>query len=116
MNKTIELKCSEKEFNEVSSGAKKMITREIRPANAKRFVTLNEQEECTGIIEYDTIQLICAKLSSSLTAKIDKIMLMEIVADDGSLVHYDYRGKQYQMVDWDAHLGAILEVVPYVKQ
>ena len=98
MKNTIELKCSEKEFKEVSSGEKKIITREIRPGNAKRLVILNEQEECTGIIDYDSIRLVCPKLSSSLLAKVEKIMLMEIVADDGSLVYYDYRGKQYQMV------------------
>lgn len=114
MDKTIEIKCSEKEFNEVSSGAKKVITREIRPNNARRFVTLNDEEECTGIIEYDSIRLVCSKLSSSLLAKVEKIMLMEIIADDGSLVFYDYRGKTYQMVDWDAHLGEIQKVTPLV--
>lgn len=107
---TIELKCSVKELKEVASGKKKVITREIRPGNAKKFVRLNEQEECVGIIDYDRIHLHNDAIGAFLTAKIQKNMLMEIEDENGELVFYEQNGKQYQMVDWDCHLGEILEI------
>lgn len=71
------LQCSEKELREVSSGEKKMITREIKPTNAKRFVTLNERGECTGIIEYDTALLQCPQICSYIEIRIEETLLLK---------------------------------------
>ena len=108
---TIELKSTEKELNEVASGKKNIITREIRPGNARKFVYLDMEESCTGIIPYDRVRLVCEKANSSLTATIEKAMLMEIEDDDGNLVYYEQNGKQYQMVDIDYHIGEIVEAM-----
>ena len=105
------LKSTPKEIQAVASGEKNIITREIRPANARRHVLLNEKEECTGIIIYDAIKLTSAKVpGASDCVAIKKTMLMEIEDEDGSLIHYDHNGKSYQMVDIDYHLGAILAI------
>ena len=107
---TITLKASAKELKEVASGKKKVITREIRPGNAKKFVRLNEQEECVGIIDYDRITLNNDTVGAFVTAKIAKLMLMEIEDENGELVFYEQNGNKYEAVDWDAHLGEILEI------
>lgn len=111
---TIELKCSEKELNEVASGKKKIVTREIRPGNARKFVFLDDEECCTGIVPYDTIRLVCEKQKASLTAKIEKAMLMEIEDEDGQLVYYELNGTTYQMVDIDYHLGEVSDITGFV--
>ena len=107
---TITLKASAKELKEVASGKKKVITREIRPGNAKKFVRLNEQEECVGIIDYDRITLHNDTLGAFVIARIEKVMLMEIEDENGELVFYEQNGNKYEAVDWDAHLGEILEI------
>ena len=107
---TIEVKCSAKELREVASGKKKLITREIRPGNAKKYVLLNEKLECIGIRNFDRIYLHNDTLEASVTAEIEKIMLMEIVDENGELVFYEQNGKKFQMVDWDCHIGKLLEI------
>ncbi len=107
--KTITIKCSAKELNEVVSGERKVITREIRPGNARRYVELNEAEECTGIIPYEAAILQCAKYAAQATVMIKLAMLMEIEDENGELVYYEQNGKTYQIVDIDYHLGEIVD-------
>lgn len=108
---TLELNCSSKEIKEVLSRKKIIISREIRPSNAWKYVHLNDEEECTGVIEYDKILLKCTRPNlTSVEVEVKKIMLMEIVDDDGNLVHYEQNGKLYQMVDIDYHLGKVLDI------
>lgn len=98
------------------TGAKKVVTREIRPGNARRFVHLNEDEECTGVIGYDEIRLVCERESLSCMARISKIMLMEIEDETGNLVHYEQNGKTYQAVDIDYHLGEVSDIVGEIPE
>lgn len=107
--KSIVIKCSARELNEVVSGERKIITREIRPGNARRHVYLNEAEECTGVIPYEAITLLCEKHAAQVTVNVANIMLMEIEDENGKLVYYEQNGKTYQMVDIDYHIGGIVD-------
>ena len=106
-DKTIILKCSARELNEVVSGERKVITREIRPRNARMYVLLNDEKECIGVIPRDFVTLQCREHSASVTAKVERIMLMEIEDENGELVYYEQNGETYQMVDIDFYLGEI---------
>ena len=108
LDKTITLKCSPKELNEVVAGERTVITREILPSNAHLFVKLNELRECTGIIPRDFVKLESRKSGASVVAKVDKIMLMEIEDENGELVFFRQRGEVYQAVDIDFHIGKIV--------
>jgi hypothetical protein len=111
MPSVLELKSTPKEMRAVASGEKKVITREIRPSNARRHVLLNDSEECTGVIEYYALRLSSWQLPGvSILVSIKRTMLMEIEDENGNLVHYEQNGKSYQMVDIDYHLGAILDI------
>ena len=105
----LELKCSEKELKEVASGKKKTISREVRPNNERKFCLVNDAEEITGLIEYDSLLLSCKKLNASLTVEVNEIRLLEYEDENGDLVFYDYKGEQHQMIDIDYDLGAILQ-------
>lgn len=94
------LSTSEKEYQRVLAGEQKVITREIRPRNAHKFVVLNDELECTGIIPYETLRLV-RKDGRTLTARITKQMLMEIEDENGDLIFYDVNGVTYQAVDID---------------
>ncbi len=94
------LSTSEKEYNKVLAGEQKVVTREIRPRNAPKFVFLNDELECTGIIPYETLRLV-RKDGRTLTARITKQMLMEIEDENGELVFYEVNGETYQAVDID---------------
>ena len=108
MKKTIVLRCSEKELKEVASGKRNVITREIRPNTERRFVSVNDAEEITGIIDYDALILTCDKIGASLTVEIKNVKLWEIENESGELIFYDYKGKLHQRIDIDYTLGAIL--------
>lgn len=108
LDKTITIKCSPRELNEVVAGERKVITREILPSNANLYVTLNEERECTGIIPRDFVELQCRKYGATVTAKVEKIQLMEIVDADDEPIHYRWRGEVYQAVDIDFHIGEIV--------
>lgn len=118
MPSVLELKSTPKEIRAVASGEKKVITREIRPTNARRHVLLNDSEECTGVIEYYALRLSSWELpGASILVSVKRTMLMEIEDENGNLVYYEQNGKNYQMVDIDYHLGGILDVtgeIPYV--
>lgn len=107
---TLILNSSARELREVAEGKKRIVTREIRPGNARRFVELNGEEECVGIIKYEKILLQNERMNASILAAIQKIMLMEIEDEKGQLVYYEQNGKRYQAVDIDFHLGAILDI------
>lgn len=108
LDKTIKLKCSPKELNEVVAGERTVITREILPSNAHLFVILNELRECTGIIPRDFVELQCRKYGAAVTARVEKIQLMEIVDAEDELVFYNWHGETYQAVDIDFHIGEIV--------
>ena len=105
--KTLRLYCSEKELNEVVSGERAVITREVRPNNARRFLELNEDEECVGVRQFENGILTCRKNSAEIEVTIAKIMLMEIEDENGELVHYEYHGRTYQMAEADIYLESV---------
>ena len=105
---TLELRCSPKELREIASGSRKTLTREIRPSNERRFVTLNDEGEIIGIIEYDSLRLFSDRLKASLTVKVESSKLWEIEDDNGQLVYYTHNGVQHLSIEIDYLLGAIL--------
>lgn len=105
---TLTLTSTNKEIDCLLDGKTSIITREIRPRTAKKYVLLNNELECEGVINYDRIKLIST--DTILEASIKKIMLMEIVDEKGELIYYDYKGKKYQQVDIDYHIDEIIDI------
>lgn len=96
-------------MNEIASGERTVITREVRPRNAWHFLELNEDEECVGVRQFEKGILTCRKNSAVIEVAIQKVMLMEIEDDNGELVHYEYNGKTYQMAEVDVYIGAVAQ-------
>ena len=106
----LELKSSAKELKEVASGKRKVITREIRPNTERRFVSVNDAEEITGILEYEALLLTCDKMGASITVEVENSKLWEIEDENGELIYYDWKGEKHQLIQIDYELGAILDM------
>ena len=113
----LELKSSAKELKEVASGKRKVITREIRPNTERRFVSVNDAEEITGILKYEALILTCGKIGASVTVEVKNAKLWEIEDENGELIYYDWKGEKHQLIQLDYELGAILNKagnIPFV--
>ena len=106
---TLELRCSAKELMEVARGQRNTISREVRPTTERKFCIVNDDEEITEVINYDSLRLHCVNLGAFLTVEVKDVKLWEIEDENGELVFYDWKGEQHQRIDIDYTLGAVLD-------
>jgi hypothetical protein len=109
--KTLTLIIKQKYFDQILSGEKKIETREIRPSSEKRHVVIDEEGMITDIIQYDALRLFVGynKNRDSAIVQVTDSRLLEIVDENGEPIYFEYKGNQYQMIDIEYSLGAILE-------
>ena len=113
------LSIKQKYFDEILAGKKTHEYREIRPTNAKKYITylcggkeypadaeLPEEGEIElKPIKYDAIKL----LTGAYTGKRPYIIVEVKVAENGNDIVYEHQGEEYLAAQMDYTLGKILE-------
>ena len=124
--KVLTLSIKQKYFDEILAGKKTHEYREIRPTNAKRYITYlcggkeykadEELPEEGDIemkpIEYDAIKLLTGAYTGKRPYIIIEVKAAEVAIltdENGEDIVYEYNGEEYLAAQMDYTLGKILE-------
>lgn len=120
------LSIKQKYFDEILAGKKTHEYREIRPTNAKKYITylcggkeykadeeLPEEDEVElKPIKYDAIKLLTGEYKDKRPYIIVEVKSAEAIIltdDEGNDIVYEYQGEEYLAAQMDYTLGNILE-------
>ena len=120
------LSIKQKYFDEILAGTKRHEYREIRPTNAKKYITylcggkeyqIDEELPEEGDIElkpikYNAIKLLTGEYKGKRPYIIIEVKEAEAVLltdNDGNDIVYEYQGEEYLAAQMDYTLGKILE-------
>jgi hypothetical protein len=125
--KILTLSIKQKYFDEILAGTKKVETREIRPANFKKYCRYfydgKEFEDDTNIpsdvdvdvvsVKYDALKLLTGAYNLPkrpyLIVEVKNAEIILINDEDGNPITFEENGKEYCEADIDYHLGKIIE-------
>lgn len=128
--KILTLSIKQKFFDEILAGTKTHEYREVRPTNAKKYITYlcdgKEYQDAKDIpedipedvdivinpIKYDAIKLLTGAYSGKRPYIIVEVVNAEcfiLTDDDGNDIVYEYEGEEYYAAQMDYTLGKILE-------
>lgn len=120
------LSIKQKFFDEILAGIKTHEYREIRPTNAKKYITYlcggkeykaDEELPEEGEIElkpikYDAIKLLTGAYSGKrpyIIIEVKKAEAIILTDDNGEDIIYEYKGEEYLAAQMDYTLGKVLE-------
>lgn len=120
------LSIKQKYFDEILSGTKTHEYREIRPTNAKKYITylcggkeykVDEELPEEGDVElnpikYDAIKLLTGAYSGKrpyIIIEVKKAEAIILTDDNGEDIIYEYKGEEYLAAQMDYTLGKVLE-------
>ena len=120
------LSIRQKYFEEILAGTKKHECREIRPTNAKKYITymcggkeyqVDEELPEEGEVElkpikYDAIKLLTGEYKGKRPYTIIEVKNAEAVIltdENGDDIVYEYQGEEYLAAQMDYTLGKVLE-------
>lgn len=124
--KILTLSIKQKYFDEILAGTKTHEYREIRPTNAKKYITYlcggkeykvdeelpEEGEIVLNAIKYDAIKLLTGAYTGKRPYIIVEVKDAEafiLTDDEDNDIVYEYQGKEYLAAQVDYTLGKILE-------
>lgn len=124
--KVLTLSIKQKYFDEILAGTKTHEYREIKPTNAKKYITylcggkeykvdeelLEEGDVELNPIKYDAIKLLTGAYSGKRPYIIIEVKNAEAVIitdEEGNDIFYEYQGEEYLAAQMDYTLGKILE-------
>jgi hypothetical protein len=113
-------------FDEILAGKKTHEYREIRPTNAKKYITylcggkeykVDEELPEEGDVElnpikYDAIKLLTGAYSGKrpyIIIEVKKAEAIILTDDNGEDIIYEYKGEEYLAAQMDYTLGEVLE-------
>jgi hypothetical protein len=120
------LSIKQKYFDEILAGTKTHEYREIRPTNAKKYITylcggkeykVDEELPEEGDVElnpikYDAIKLLTGAYSGKrpyIIIEVKKAEAIILTDDNGEDIIYEYKGEEYLAAQMDYTLGKVLE-------
>lgn len=120
------LSIKQKYFDEILAGKKTHEYREIRPTNAKKYITYlcggkeykadeelpEEGEVELKPIKYDTIKLLTGEYKGKRPYMIVEVKGAEVVLltdENGNDIIYEYKGEEYIAAQIDYTLGKVIE-------
>lgn len=124
--KILTLSIKQKYFDEILTGKKTHEYREIRPTNAKKYITYlcggkeykvdeelpEEGEVELKPIQYDAIKLLTGEYKGKRPYIIVEVKAAEAVIltdENGEDITYEYQGEEYLAAQIDYTLGKVLE-------
>nr|DAJ36955.1 MAG TPA: Protein CXorf40A-overexpressed LPS associated factor 1 [Caudoviricetes sp.] len=125
--KILTLSIKQKYFDEILAGKKTHEYREIRPTNAKKYITYlcggkeykadeelpEEGEVELKPIQYDAIKLLTGEYKGKRPYIIVGVKAVEAVIltdENGEDITYEYQGEEYLAAQIDYTLGKVLEI------
>lgn len=120
------LSIKQKFFDEILAGNKTHEYREIRPTNAKKYITYlcggkeykadeelpEEGDVELNPIKYDAIKLLTGAYSGKrpyIIIEVKKAEAIILTDDNGEDIIYEYKGEEYLAAQMDYTLGKVLE-------
>lgn len=126
MMNILTLSIKQKFFDEILAGTKTHEYRDVKPTNAKKYITylcngkeykVDEELPEEGDIElkpikYDAIKLLTGEYKGKRSYIIIEVKDAEVVIltdDEGNDIVYEYNGEEYLAAQMDYTLGEVLE-------